>query len=91
MRLCFNCIHCLYIIMSRREKGGKAKSGGKVKFRSSRAGLQFAVGHLHHMIREGNYARRIGAAAHVYLATVLEYPAVEVFELVTNVARTAKK
>ncbi|VDM85278.1 unnamed protein product [Strongylus vulgaris] len=54
--------------MSGRGKGGKAKTGGKAKSRSSRAGLQFPVGRLHRMLRKGNYAGRIGGGAPVYLA-----------------------
>ena len=33
--------------------GGKAKTGGKAKSRSSRAGLQFPVGRLHRLLRKG--------------------------------------
>ncbi|CAB3402254.1 unnamed protein product [Caenorhabditis bovis] len=63
--------------MSGRGKGGKAKTGGKAKSRSSRAGLQFPVGRLHRLLRKGNYAQRVGAGAPVYLAAVLEYLAAE--------------
>uniref|UniRef100_A0A915DBW3 Histone H2A n=1 Tax=Ditylenchus dipsaci TaxID=166011 RepID=A0A915DBW3_9BILA len=67
--------------MTGRGKGGKAKSGGKSKTRSSRAGLQFPVGRLHRLLRKGNYAERVGAGAPVYLAAVLEYLAAEVLEI----------
>ncbi|KAI1704475.1 core histone h2A/H2B/H3/H4 domain-containing protein [Ditylenchus destructor] len=67
--------------MTGRGKGGKAKTGGKAKSRSSRAGLQFPVGRLHRLLRKGNYAERVGAGAPVYLAAVLEYLAAEVLEL----------
>ncbi|CAJ0604528.1 unnamed protein product [Cylicocyclus nassatus] len=40
--------------------GGKSKSGGKIKSRSSRAGLQFPVGRVHRQLRKGNYASHIG-------------------------------
>ena len=36
-----------------RGKGGKAKTGGKSKSRSVRAGLQFPVGRLHRLLRKG--------------------------------------
>ena len=36
-----------------RGKGGKAKTIGKAKSRSSRAGLQFPVGRLHRLLRKG--------------------------------------
>ncbi|KAK0419314.1 hypothetical protein QR680_014076 [Steinernema hermaphroditum] len=77
--------------MSGRGKGGKAKTSGKSKTRSSRAGLQFPVGRLHRMLRKGNYAERVGAGAPVYLAAVLEYLAAEVLELAGNAARDNKK
>ena len=38
--------------MSGRGKGGKAKSGGKSKSRSNRAGLQFPVGRIHRLLRK---------------------------------------
>src|SRR3569833_725246 len=77
--------------MSARGKGGKAKSGGKSKTRSSRAGLQFPVGRLHRLLRKGNYAQRVGAGAPGYLAAVLEYLAAEILELAGNAARDNKK
>ncbi|EJW81677.1 histone H2A [Wuchereria bancrofti] len=65
--------------MSGRGKGGKAKSSGKAKSRSSRAGLQFPVGRIHRLLRKGNYAERVGAGAP------------EVLELAGNAARDNKK
>ncbi|EAT40336.1 AAEL007925-PA, partial [Aedes aegypti] len=56
------------------------------KSRSSRAGLQFPVGHIHRLLRKGNYAKR-GAGAPVYLSAVMEYMAAEVLELAGNAAR----
>ena len=52
--------------MSARGKGGKVKA--KSETRSSRAGLQFPVGRIHRLLRNGNYAERVGAGAPVYLA-----------------------
>ena len=78
-------------------KGGKGKGGkggktaGKSKSRSSRAGLQFPVGRIHRFLRKGNYAKRVGGAAPVYLAAVLEYLAAEILELAGNAARDNKK
>ncbi len=48
---------------------------------SHRAGLQFPVGRISRMLREGKYANRIGVGAPVYLAAVLEYLAAEILEL----------
>jgi histone H2A len=75
--------------MSGRGKGGKSK--GKSKTRSSRAGLQFPVGRVHRFLRRGNYAKRVGAGAPVYMAAVLEYLAAEILELAGNAARDNKK
>ena len=75
--------------MSGRGKGSKLKS--KPKSRSSRAGLQFPVGRVHRLLRTGNYSRRVGAGAPVYLAAVLEYLSAEVLELAGNAARDNKK
>jgi histone H2A len=74
-------------------KAGKSVKQTKTasKSRSSRAGLQFPVGRLHRKLRKGNYAKRIGAGAPVYLAAVLEYLAAEVLELAGNAARDNKK
>ena len=80
---------------------GKGKGAGKVsaktaekaksKSRSSRAGLQFPVGRLHRKLRKGNFAKRVGAGAPVYLAAVMEYLAAEILELAGNAARDNKK
>jgi len=74
---------------SGRGKGGKVK--GKAKSRSSRAGLQFPVGRIHRLLRKGNYAKRVGAGAPVYMAAVMEYLAAEILELAGNAARDNKK
>ena len=68
----------------------KEKSSGS-KSRSQKAGLQFPVGRVHRLLRKGNYAKRVGAGAPVYLAAVLEYLAAEILELAGNAARDNKK
>ena len=78
-----------FFTMSGRGKGGKVK--GKAKSRSSRAGLQFPVGRIHRLLRKGNYAKRVGAGAPVYMAAVMEYLAAEILELAGNAARDNKK
>jgi len=81
--------------MSGKGKAGKAggKAGGesKTQSRSARAGLQFPVGRIHRLLKKGNYAKRVGAGAPVYLAAVLEYLAAEILELAGNAARDNKK
>ncbi len=75
--------------MSGRGKGGTART--KSKTRSARAGLQFPVGRMHRLLRKGNYAKRVGGGAPVYLAAVLEYLSAEILELAGNAARDNKK
>ncbi|CAH7672764.1 histone-fold-containing protein [Phakopsora pachyrhizi] len=72
-------------------KGGKASGKVKSTSRSAKAGLQFPVGRLHRLLRNGNRGLRIGAGAPVYLAAVLEYLSAEILELAGNAARDNKK
>merc|ERR1712187_1105914 len=69
-------------------KGGKGKSS---MTRSARAGVQFPVGRIARYMREGGFARRVGAGAPVYVAAVLEYLCAELLELAGNAARDNKK
>eukprot|EP00745_Piridium_sociabile_P024117 TRINITY_DN3792_c0_g1_i3.p1 TRINITY_DN3792_c0_g1~~TRINITY_DN3792_c0_g1_i3.p1 ORF type:complete len:163 (-),score=38.56 TRINITY_DN3792_c0_g1_i3:621-1109(-) len=72
--------------MSCRGKGGKGKS------RSSRAGLQFPVGRIHHrLLRRGNYSEHVSAGAAIYLAAVMEYLAARLLELAGNTASDNKQ
>lgn len=78
--------------MSGHGKGGaRGKTRRGRESRTSRAGLQFPVGRIHRMLRNGHYADRIGGGAPVYLAAVLEYLTVEVLELAGNAAKDNKR
>eukprot|EP01066_Platyproteum_vivax_P011398 Platyproteum_vivax@DN5178_c0_g1_i3.p1 len=68
-------------------KGSEAKS----TTRSAKAGLQFPVGRIARYLKQGRYAKRVGAGAPVFLASVLEYLTAEVLELAGNAARDHKK
>ena len=70
---------------------GKAKASGKSQTRSSRAGLQFPVGRVGRYLKKGQYARRIGGGAPVYVAAVMEYLTAEILELAGNAARDNKR
>ena len=56
-----------------------------------KAGLQFPVGRLARYLKQGGYAKRVGGAAPVYMAAVLEYIVAEVLELAGNAAKDNKK
>lgn len=75
-------------------RGKKVVAAAKTKSsmsRSARAGLQFPVGRIARLLRKGNYAKRIGSGAAVYLSAVLEYLCAEVLELSGNASRDNKK
>ncbi|GAA6012928.1 hypothetical protein JCM10207_008381 [Rhodosporidiobolus poonsookiae] len=74
-------------------KSGKILENGKAApiRDSERAGLTFPVGRVRSSLRKGHYSQRLGKAAPVYLAAVLEYLAAEVLELAGNAARDNKK
>eukprot|EP01126_Amoeba_proteus_P021810 TRINITY_DN2221_c0_g2_i3.p1 TRINITY_DN2221_c0_g2~~TRINITY_DN2221_c0_g2_i3.p1 ORF type:complete len:177 (+),score=31.89 TRINITY_DN2221_c0_g2_i3:90-620(+) len=75
-----------------KEKSTKAEKGEKDhKSRSNRAGLTFPVGRLQRHLRDGQYAKRVGIGAPVYLAAVLEYLTAEILELAGNASRDNKR
>lgn len=59
--------------------------------RSKRAGLEFPVGRIHRMLKDGNYAARIGSKSSIYLAAVLEYLSSEMLEVAGHAAHDNKK
>ncbi|XP_026729837.1 histone H2A-beta, sperm-like [Trichoplusia ni] len=62
------------------------KMRAKTKTRSNRAGLSLPVGRIHRILKNGNYAPRIGSGAAVYMTAVLEYLAAEILELSAKAA-----
>ncbi|XP_077155527.1 histone H2A, embryonic-like [Ranitomeya variabilis] len=76
--------------MSGRGKKVQKLAAGKSS-RSAKAGLQFPVGRIHRFLRKGNYAKRIGSGASIYLAAILEYLCAEILELSGNAAKENKK
>ena len=71
------------------KKGGKKPT--KSTTRSARAGLQFPVGRMARYLRQGGFAKRVGAGAPVYMAAVLEYLTAELLELAGNAAKDNKR
>ena len=65
-----------------KKRGAAKKSGSK----SKKAGLLFPVGRIGSQLRRGQYARRVGGSAAVYLAAVLEYLTAELLELTVKAA-----
>lgn len=59
--------------------------------KSSRAGLVMSVARVEHNLRRGRYAKRIGTAGSVYLASTLEYLTAEILELAGNACHQNKK
>eukprot|EP00746_Dinoflagellata_sp_MGD_P092220 gnl/MRDRNA2_/MRDRNA2_36498_c0_seq1.p1 gnl/MRDRNA2_/MRDRNA2_36498_c0~~gnl/MRDRNA2_/MRDRNA2_36498_c0_seq1.p1 ORF type:complete len:204 (-),score=36.12 gnl/MRDRNA2_/MRDRNA2_36498_c0_seq1:175-786(-) len=73
-------------------KSKEAKAKGLVKSKSARAGLVFPVGRITRELRKKiGMGQRVGAAAPVMLAGVLEYLCAEVLELSGNAAERSKK
>ena len=73
------------------KKHTKMGKGGKSTSRSAKAGLQFPVGRMARFLRQGGFAKRVGAGAPVYLAAVLEYLTAELLELAGNAAKDNKR
>ncbi|XP_077386722.1 histone H2A-like [Festucalex cinctus] len=76
--------------MSGRGKKAVPKSISTVS-RSERAGVIFPVSRIHRFLKKGNYAKRLGNGAAVYLAGVLEYLSAEILELAANACQANKK
>ena len=72
-------------------RGNGSLAGGKNISKSKRAGLQFPVGRIHRKLKKGNFSKRTGSGAAIYLAAVLEYLSAEILELAGNAARDNKK
>ena len=77
------------MVFTKGKGGGKGKKGSTT--RSARAGLQFPVGRMARFLRQGGFAKRVGAGAPVYLAAVLEYMTAELLELAGNAAKDNKR
>lgn len=60
------------------------------KSKSKRAGLNFPVGRVNRMVREGRYAPRNAVNAGIYLCGVLEYLTAEILELAGNASKDMK-
>ena len=69
----------------------RAAAGKKSGSQSKKAGLLFPVGRIGSLLRRGQYARRVGASAAVYLAAVLEYLTAELLELTVKAATSGVK
>jgi histone H2A len=79
------------MVFAKGHKHGKGKGKKGSTTRSARAGLQFPVGRMARFLRQGGFAKRVGAGAPVYLAAVLEYLTAELLELAGNAAKDNKR
>ena len=53
--------------------------------------IKFLKGRIHRLLKNGNYSKRVGAGAAVYLAAVLEYMCAEILELAGRAAHENRK
>ncbi|XP_062427308.1 histone H2A-beta, sperm-like [Rhea pennata] len=67
-----------------------SETKGKVS-RSSRAGLLFPVSRIDRLLRRGRFAKRIGAAAPIYLAAALQCVTQHTVEVAGNISKESKK
>lgn len=58
---------------------------------SERSGLQFSVARVHRDLKDGFYSQRVGIAACVYMAAVMEYLSAEVLEVAGKVTLRSKR
>lgn len=61
------------------------------KSRAMRSGLKLPIGRIHRYLRNGNFARRIGGGAPIYLAAVVEYLVIELIDAAATYALENKK
>ena len=73
-----------------RNMSGKGKGKGKSSS-SSKAGLQLPVARIGRYMRKCQTSNRLGSAAPVYMAAVMEYMCAEILELAGNAAHDNKR
>ena len=77
--------------MSGKGKGKGGRGEKKSTTASAKAGLKFPVARIARYLRQGRFAKRLGAETPVFLAGVLEYLCTEILDLAGNAARDHKK
>lgn len=64
----------------------KLQKIGKSVSKSQRAGLVFPVGRTHRLLKAGQYSKKVGVGAAIYLSAVTEYLCAEILEMAGTVA-----
>lgn len=71
--------------------GGRGRPRKQKVSRNLLAKIVFPIGRIGRLLRKGRYAARVGSAAPIFLAAVLEYITAEILELAGNETKLHKR
>merc|ERR1712098_100186 len=73
------------------KKAVKKATAKKNTTRSERAGVVFPVGRVNRMMKQGRFAKQLGAGGAVFMAAALNYLTSEILELAGEITAEKKK